>query len=59
MGCLGIGETAQSEGEGAVVCPQLEGAAFYLEPEMPDSTEGGKELPVESAVVDLCPVQLL
>ena len=58
-GCPGVGEAAQSEGEGAMVRPQLAGAAFYLEPEMLDSTEGGQELPVEGAVVDLGAVQLL
>ena len=57
--CPGVGEAAQSEGEGPVVRPQLKGAAFYLESEMPDSAEGGQELPVESAVVDLGAVQLL
>ena len=42
-----------------VVRPQVERAAFHLEPEMPDSAEGGEKLPVESAVVDLGTVQLL
>ena len=45
--------------EGAVVCPELEGAAFYLKPEMHDGTESGQKLPVESNVVDLSAVQFL
>ena len=59
MWCPVIREAAQSKGEGRVVCPELERAALHLEPEAPDSTEGGQKLPVESAVGDLSAVQLL
>ena len=36
-----------------MVHPELERAAFHLEPEVPDGTEGSQKLPVESAVVGL------
>ena len=42
-----------------MVCPELEGAAFHLEPEVTYSTEGSQKLPVESTVVGLSAVQLL
>ena len=59
MCCPGIRVEAQSKGEGTVVRPELEGEAFHLEPEVPDSAEGGQMLPVESTVVGLSAVQLL
>ena len=59
MWCPDIREVAQSKCEGMVVSPELERAALLLEPEVPDSTEGGQELSVESAVGDLSAVHLL
>ena len=57
--CPGIREVAQSEGEGTVVCPELERGAFHLKPKVTDGAEGSQKLSVEGAVVGLTAVQLL
>ena len=54
----GISAVAESEGEEAVIFPQLKLPAFYLEPEMLDGAESCQQLPVECAIRNLSMIKL-
>ena len=49
MWCSCIRKVCQRKGEGAVVCPELDGAALHLEPEVPDGSEGSQKSCVSRA----------